>query len=400
MLDRLTIERIAKAAGESPILIALSGGGDSVALLHLMTKYFGAARLRAAVVDHKLRKGSESDARKAADIARALAVQANLLELTWLEASNRAHEAARELRYAALCQHARTIGARVIAAGHTRDDQAETVLIRAGRGSGLRGLAGMRAFAPVPIWPEGRGLWLARPLLGARRAELRAYLKAHNTEWIEDPANENQMHARVRARRTLAELDRDGLDPMRFAALAERLLPLVAAIDAEAAALIDTAVAFDEDKALIDCALWRGAEAVKRRTLEALIIAASGEERGPPPAQLERLHATLDQPDFSGATLGGALLEPGGTRVAIRRDPGALKGRAGGAAPAAPLPLPPGEETVWDGRVALTLDEPGWSVVFDGRKPVLQHGEKRRPLAAASPHWLLRERLQHVLGTD
>ncbi|HET9229997.1 MAG TPA: tRNA lysidine(34) synthetase TilS, partial [Vitreimonas sp.] len=160
MLDPLTIERM----GEGPILIALSGGGDSVALLHLLTDQFGASRLRAAVVDHKLREGSAADARKAADIARVLGVEADILELSWPEGGSRAHEAARTLRYASLCQTARERRAHVIATGHTRDDQAETVLLRGARGSGLRGLAGMRAFAPAPSWPEGRGLTVARPL--------------------------------------------------------------------------------------------------------------------------------------------------------------------------------------------------------------------------------------------
>jgi hypothetical protein len=61
--------------------------------------------------------------------------------------------------------------------------------------------------------------------------------------------------------------------------------------------------------------------------------------------------------------------------------------------------LTAGEETIWDGRVALTIGEPGWSVVFDG-SPQLQRGEERRPLAQASPHWLLRDHVQHVLGTN
>jgi tRNA(Ile)-lysidine synthase len=400
MLDPLMIERMEAAAGEGPILIALSGGGDSVALLHFLTDHFGAARLRAAVVDHRLREGSAADARKAAEIARAAGVEPHILNLTWPESGNRAHEAARALRYAALCKTARKLGARVIATGHTRDDQAETVFLRGSRCSGMRGLAGMRAFAPAPTWPEGRGLWLARPLLGARRNDLRHFLKARRATWIEDPANENEIHARVRARRALAELDNEGLDPMRLAAVAERLRPRLDAVDKHAAALIAEAAAFDEDEIVLSLAPWRGERTVRQRALEALIMAASGAERGPSPAQIETLVTALSEPDFTGATLAGAWLRPQGNRVVIGRDPGALRGRADGAAPVPRLYLAPSEQAVWDGRVALTIEESGWSVVFDGRSPELQRGEERRPLAVASPHWLLRERVQHLLGRE
>lgn len=396
MLDALTVERM----GEGPILVALSGGGDSVALLHLLTDHFGASRLRAAVVDHKLREGSAADARKAAEIARAIGVEAHIIELNWPENGSRAHEAARTLRYAALCQTARRLGARAIAIGHTRDDQAETVFVRASRGSGMRGLAGMRAFSPAPSWPEGRGLWVARPLLGARRKELRDFLTARRASWIEDPANENEIHARVRARRTLAELELTGLDQMRFAALAERLRPHVDAIDQLAAALICDVATFDEGEIVLDRARWRGDETVRQRALDVLIAAAAGGDRGASASQVGTLSEVLVQSGFSGATLAGAWLRPRDDRIVIARDPGALTGRADGAARVPPLRLAPAEGAVWDGRVALSIDEPGWSVVFNGRRPELQRGEERRPLAAASPHWLLRERVQHLLGRN
>ncbi len=399
MLDRLTIERM-EAAGEGPLLVAVSGGGDSVALLHLLTQHFGAARLRAAVIDHRFREGSAVDAQKAADIASAFRVDVRTIPLSLPDAAGRTQETARTFRYAALCEAARNAGARVIALGHTRDDQAETVFLRGSRGSGMRGLGGMRAFGPAPAWPQGRDLRLARPLLNARRTELRDYLRARGLAWIEDPANENEIYARVRARRALAEMEREALDPMRFAALAERLRPHLDEIDTRALSLIAAAATFDGEEIVLDRTRWRGEGAVKQRALNALIIAASGGERGPLPAQLENLCAVLDQTDFTGSTVAGAWLQPRGAHVAIRRDPGALMGRADGASPVPPLPLKPSEESVWDGRVALAMDEPGWSVVFDGRTLQLRRGEERRPLAAASPHWLLRERVQHVLGTD
>jgi tRNA(Ile)-lysidine synthase len=220
---------------------------------------------------------------------------------------------------------------------------------------------------------------------------------ANTFAWIEDPSNGNEVYARVRARRTLADLEGEGLNPMRFAALAERLRTRLDEIDKRAAALIAEAATFDEGAIVLDRTLWRGEDVVRQRALEVLIIVASGEERGPSPAQLETLSAALNQADFAGATLAGAWLQPRGTRVIIRRDPGALSGRADGAVRVPPLPLSPGRETVWDGRLAVTVHEPGWSIIAEEDAPLLARGDTRAPLSSANTRWLLRERVEHAL---
>lgn len=401
MLDHLAIERMLVKAGEGPILVALSGGGDSVALLHLLTDELGPARSRAVVVDHALREGSAADASKAAEIARAAGVSAEVATLSWTGGSNRAHEAAREARYAALCAIARKLDARVIATGHTLDDQAETVLLRGARGSGLRGLAAMRALTPAPIWPEGRGLWLARPLLSARREALREYLRVRQAGWIEDPANANEVYARVRARYALAKLENAGLDPVRLAALAERLGSHTRAVDEAAAALIQSAAEFIDDEIRIERTAWRGDVEVRRRALSALVTAAGAGQREPAADQVAALEDAMIADGFSGATLAGAMVQVRrANTLVLRRDRGALEGRADGAQPLAPLALPAGKEVVWDRRAALTAPDAGWSVVFENGAALLTRGEERAALAVAAPHWLLRERVQHVLGMD
>ena len=112
------------------------------------------------------------------------------MTLDWTSTEPRSQESARRKRYAALAAFARDQCAPILTA-HTADDQAETVLMRARAGSGWRGLAGIAAEASAPVWPEGRGVSLLRPLLHARRAELRAYLTGRGVDWIEDPANIN-----------------------------------------------------------------------------------------------------------------------------------------------------------------------------------------------------------------
>lgn len=395
MLDRATIERL----GDGPLLIALSGGGDSVALLHLLHETLEPSRLHAACVDHGLRSGSDADAARAVGFAEALGVSARVLTLDWKGAPRRAQEAARAARYAARCAEARRAGARFIVLGHTRDDQAETVLLRAARGSGWRGLSGMAALAPAPLWPEGRELRLARPLLGARRDALRDALRARGAGWIEDPANANAAFARVRTRAALAELP--GFDPMRLAMLAERLAPRVAALDAQALALIAEAVSFDADRIAISRAVWRGPRAVRERALTALITAAGAHPRGPAPEQATELAEQIESGGFKGATLAGAALAArAGGVIRIGRDPGALAGRADGATAIAPLLLPSGAEAVWDRRLALTASEPGWSAIAEAGRPVLARGDARAPIADAAPRWLLRDRAEHLLGQD
>ena len=397
----MTIERALQAAGDGPILIALSGGGDSVALLHVLTERVGAARLRAVVVDHALREGSAADAARAASFARALGVEARIQTLSWSAAETRNQQNARRKRYAALCDAARGHSARIIAVAHTADDQAETVFMRAAKGSGWRGLAGMAEIAPAPVWPEGRGVLLARPLLGERRAALRDLLRTRRAEWIEDPANANPAFERVRVRARLAELERDGVDPMRLARFALQLRVLADAVDADASTLIARAARFEGPEVILDLSACDGPPETRRRALSVLIAAAAGAEREPAPAALERLDARIAEPSFRGASLGGARLRRRGETLHISRDPGAIEGRAG-VEPSAAVILPPNEDCIWDGRLRLRARRPGIELHPALPEPVLRAGEDLfEDLLQASDcnaEWLLAERVALALG--
>ncbi len=388
--------------GRDPLLIALSGGGDSVALMHLCAEHIGAARLRAIVVDHALRTGSAADALRAKAFADALGVAAEIVTLVWPHGPRSGQQAARLARARALCDAARIHGARFIAMAHTADDQAETVLMRASAGSTWRGLAGIAPMAPAPVWPQGRGIMLARPLLHVRRADLRGVLRARGADWVEDPANANPRFERVRVRARLAALEAQGFDPMRLVRLAAHLRPRADQLDRAARALIASATRFDGERILVAAAQWRGEGEVRRRALSVLLAAAAGAAREPPAAALERLDARLAAGDFRGACLGGAHLVQRGGDIIISRDPGALRGRADGALAPSTLPLEAGVEAVWDGRLALVAAAPGWSVEVERGQARLAKGQTRLPAqewsSAARVNWLLEARIAHLLG--
>jgi tRNA(Ile)-lysidine synthase len=403
MLDRLTIGRMRAWTGEKPVLLALSGGGDSVALLHMLAAELGAGRLRAAVVDHALREGSAADAQRAASFAAELGVAAKVLTLSWAEEANRAQQATRESRYRALCDYARSEDMNTIAVAHTADDQAETVLMRAANGSTWRGLAGIAPFAFAPVWPEGRGIALARPLLAVRREDLRAGLRDRGAEWIEDPANTNRRYERVRVRERLCSLG-PGVTS-RLANVAVRLRARADDLDGEVLRLIQRAADL-ADGVAIRRADWSGAGEVRRRALSVLIAAAAGAQNEPPPVEMEAIEPRVMRADHRGSTHSGVEFKSANDAVYLARESGAVLGRADGAPPLPPLDLPDGVEAVWDGRIAVTAPAPGWRAVpaRNRERVAFEKGLVHKPYAEArelmNARSLVAERVRHAFAPD
>jgi tRNA(Ile)-lysidine synthase len=384
MLDRLTIERMLRWAGDKPVLIALSGGGDSVALLHLLVAEFGASR-RA--------------------FAKALGVSADVLTLTWPDGANRAQEATRDARYLAICRHARALGLNTLVAAHTGDDQAETVLMRAAKGSTWRGLAGIAPFAFAPVWPEGRGIALARPLLGARREELRAYLRERGAAWIEDPANTNTAYERVRVRQRLAALRTAGFDLMRLERLAARLRRRSDALDCAALELIQHTAEVDLITHIRQAA-WTGPRDARVRAFSVLMAAVSGASREPGWSDMDALEARLMNRDYRGSTHGGVEVARSKDSLALSRDAGAVLGRADGAPPLSALPLTKNVEAVWDGRLGVTAPEPGWRAIpaRNSELVAFENGIVQKRYAEVRERFQLRpltaERVAHAFAPD
>lgn len=212
------------------VLLAVSGGPDSTALLllaHRWRQATGAATdIRVATVDHGLRPAARDEAAAVGVLARELGVPHAILTLPAPLPKARLQEAARHARYEALAAHARAVGATAIATAHTLDDQAETVLFRLLRGSGLAGLAGMADDRPLGE------LRLLRPLLGWPKAALIEECRRAGVAFAEDPSNRDPRFARTRLRTLLPALAGEGLDAPALARLAARMARADAALEA------------------------------------------------------------------------------------------------------------------------------------------------------------------------
>ena len=217
-----------------PVLIlAVSGGPDSTALLWLAARWRdGLARppkLIAVTVDHGLRKESAREARAVGTLAAKLRIEHRTLRWQGKKPNTGIQAAARNARYRLLAKAVTRAGGTVLLTGHTLDDQAETVLFRMARGSGVGGLGGMAISGPVPV-PEGRGVHLVRPLLRLPKARLIATLKAAKVAYAADPSNADPRFARPRLRTLMPLLAREGLTAQRLRQLALRVQRLEDAV--------------------------------------------------------------------------------------------------------------------------------------------------------------------------
>ena len=194
--------------------IAVSGGPDSLALL-LLAYAARPSEIEAATVDHQLREGSAEEAAMVASLCEQLGIPHATLPVRVAPAASLQAQA-RTARYAALAAWATERDLIAVATAHHADDQAETLLMRLARGSGLSGLAGVRASRPL-----ADGVKLVRPLLGWRKAELEAVVAVAGLTPADDPANRDPRHDRTRAREFLGR--DDWPDPRHLATSAHHL---------------------------------------------------------------------------------------------------------------------------------------------------------------------------------
>nr|WP_295468203.1 tRNA lysidine(34) synthetase TilS [Mesorhizobium sp.] len=319
-------------ASSPTVLVAVSGGGDSIALLSLLARHLPPSRLAAVTIDHALRPGSAAEAEAAGRFCRDLGVRHSISTWDGPKPATGLSAAARDARYRLLAQAARDLGAAMLFSGHTQDDQAETVAMRMARGEG-RGLAGM---APATLL-DGR-LWLMRPLLGVRREALRAYLRANGIGWADDPTNEDAAYERVRVRRRLS-------DPAAFAdavRIAEQAAQERVRLGEAAAGLIATAVSPLPGLIRIDPDAFLAADsAAAVYALRLLLATAGGSEHLPDETRTAALLGRFGEPAFR-ASLSRTTLERRKGGIYLRREARGL-----------PEPHIAADGEIWDGRFRL-----------------------------------------------
>lgn len=282
------LEILASALEEipsAPIAIAVSGGGDSLALLHLaddLARQRGLV-LRVVTVDHGLRPESGDEAREVGEIALNLGLEHSVLRWQGWDHSGNLQDQARRARYQLMAEWAKSQGIAAVLLGHTMEDQAETLLMRLGRGSGVFGLSAMAAQI------KKHDVLFMRPLLRARRQDLRDYLRDLGVDWLEDPSNQDLKYDRVKARALLPKLAEIGADPVALFQVAENLSQARDALNWAASQFAQDHVSQAGGELRIEATAFAGLpDALARRVLVAALNWTTCAEYGPRGSDLSR----------------------------------------------------------------------------------------------------------------
>jgi tRNA(Ile)-lysidine synthase len=355
-------------APRSCLLVAVSGGPDSVCLLHILAglKETLGIELHATHLNHQLRGAeSESDAQYVAGLAQSLGIPATIekRDVRAYQAQKRIslEEAAREVRYNFLTQTAKSVGSSQVAIGHTRDDNIETILMHLIRGSGTRGLQGL---CPRTEWQTtDASLTIIRPLLGISREETQGYCREHSLSPRLDSSNLSLSPLRNRIRLKLLPLLK-GYNPR----IAEALLRTariaasdLAFLEKEGARSWKRTAQFKEDTIILDKErLLALPPALKRQVLRLSLEELIGNLRDIEARHIEEIMDALDKP------AGRSLNLPGGLILTIEYDRYLI-----GREPLALAPFPP-LETELTLAVPGETRLPGWQVtasVTDRKQP-------------------------------
>ncbi len=307
------------------VAVAVSGGGDSLALLHLIQEWARGCggETIALTVDHGLRAGSSLEALQVAAWCSALKCEHAILrwrdppvDMAGLQAQ------ARAARYRLLDDACRDRGILHLAVAHHRDDQAETILLRLAQGSGVDGLAGMAAITELDH------VRLLRPLLKFSSATLKDICRARGQEWIEDPTNTALRFARPRLRSDVGLFAAHGLDSLALEHTAARMAAVRAMLERQTAVFLAREVAVEPGIARMGIAAVRGcAPELQSRVLGQLIRAIGDGDYLPRFAKLQAVRHAIAEPCFKRTTLGSCLLERRKHMLCITREQRTVAGR-------------------------------------------------------------------------
>ncbi len=328
-------------AGGRPLAMAVSGGPDSMALAWCV-KMWGRQAV-AFIVDHGLRAESAEEARTVKKRLEVIGIPTEILRWEHGPLTTRVHVQARKARYDLLIEACRRHGFKDLLLAHQRDDQAETILMRFAKGSGIDGLAGM-----APVTMTG-GLRLLRPLLGVPKERLVATCRAAGIAYVTDSSNAKTKYARGRLRRVQELLADEGFSPERLADLGERAREAKEALDHYTRALLRVAVAQDLAGMLkIDLEQMRSApQAVALRALAACLQTVHPADYAPERAMLlPLLNDVLGEAPMGARTLHGCVVNKTDRHATVVREYAAI---------ADVRSIAPGQTVEWDGRWRVSL---------------------------------------------
>jgi len=321
-----------------PLGVAVSGGGDSVALLMLL--HHAGHRFEAATVDHGLRSGSAKEAADVSALCENLGIPHKVLVWDHGKIAGNIQNAAREARRGLLASWARDRGLNAVLLGHTLDDQAETVLMRMARGSGVDGLAAMA------VTRQESGINWHRPLLAVKRLELRAYLNEIGVSWVDDPSNDDLQYDRIKARKALAQLAPLGLSAERLAETAAHMQRARVSLEADTKVLAQACVQISAagELAILAAPFANATPEIQLRLLSSALGWVASAHYRPRFAALKELLAACTSSNKFGKTLHGCTIYRGKNEIVINREPAATP-------PIGPV------LAVWDGRWEIDLKD-------------------------------------------
>lgn len=346
------------------LAVAVSGGSDSLAMALLADQWVRkrGGRITALTVDHGLRPGSGSDAVRVGDWLAGLGIAHEILAWRGRKPATGVQAKARKARYRLLTDWCREACVLHLLLAHQREDQAETFMLRLAAGSGVDGLAAMSGVV------ETSNVRLLRPLLTVPRTRLRATLKTHGQQWIEDPSNDDPSFARVRIRQSLAVGGAAGVSIPLLAATAARMARARSSLEAEASRRMAVCCrVHPSGYARLDGAtLFAAEDDISLRVLARVLMCIGARDHAPRLAKLERLHGCMKTAANDGAGLPGAgagrwkSATLSRCRVAADQAGVFLVCRERRGLPE-PMTIESGHSpdyTIdWDGRFALRLDD-------------------------------------------
>lgn len=342
------VAAIARLTPAGSVAVAVSGGSDSLALMHAAAAWARSAKLPPPTVltlDHKLRAASAGEAKQVAQWAKDIGLRHRTLNWDGQKPATAIPQEARAARYRLLGAWCVAHGARSLLVGHTQDDVAETFLMRLARGSGLDGLATMAPRFALEV--DAGTVEVLRPLISFSRTQLRGVLSKIGQDWIDDPTNADSQFERVRLRQSLKALESAGVEPRQIAKSAQRLAEARAALETSVEEAFTRVVRLhDEGFASLRRDVLRDLDPeIERRVLSETVLAIAPHDYAPQHDPLDRLAASLRE--GRGATLGGCRFMTNRDGVLAVRELKPLMGIVRAIAP--------GETLIWDRfRVSLS----------------------------------------------